>query len=284
MPDLLLLLAALVVAAAFVLAPLRGPEPRNSDDEREAAELRHRVALEALRDVEADRRSGSLDETAYEAQLAEAEARAAATRSALAGVPSPLPVRARADGRRGALLAAAIIGALLLAGWAVPGSGVASRTVTNQALAAAEAAEQSRQDRIRELTAALAENPEDAETHSELADAYLAGTDRDDLSTAVLILQALLGLDPDRNDAYERTITAYLRAGDAANARAAHDAYADLDTSEPVEVAFFDGLVARAEGDTERAVAAFDRFLELAPEDERADMIRGLRDEAEGAP
>jgi tetratricopeptide (TPR) repeat protein len=284
MPDLLLLLLGLGLAAVFVLAPLRGREPRNTDDEREAAELRHRVALETLRDVEADRRSGSLDEAAYAGQLAEAEVRAAATRAALDDRAPVAPARARADGRRAAILAAAIIGVLLVAGWAVPASGVASRTVTNQALAAAEAAEQARQDRIRELTAALAEDPEDAETLSELADAYLSGTDRDDLSTAVVVLQALVTLDPDRNDAYERTITAYLRAGDAANARAAHDAYADLAASDPVDVAFFDGLVARAEGDTERAGAAFDRFLELAPDDERADMIRGLRDEAEGPP
>jgi hypothetical protein len=36
----------------------------------------------------------------------------------------------------------------------------------------------------------------------------------------------------------------------------------------------------RGENDTDAAVAAFDRFLELAPDDPRAGMIRGLRDEA----
>ena len=36
------------------------------------------------------------------------------------------------------------------------------------------------------------------------------------------------------------------------------------------------------EGDTERAIEAFDRFLELAPDDPRAAMVRGLRDEAAG--
>jgi len=284
MPDLFLLLAGLVVAAALVLAPLRGREVRNTDDAREPAGLRHRVALEALRDVEADRRSGSLDDASYAAQLAEAEARAAVTRAALDDPAPVAPPRSLSDGRLAALLAAAVIGVLLVGSWAVPALGVANRTVTNQTLAAAEAAEDARQDRIRELTAALAEDPEDPETLSELADAYLAGTDADDLSTAVVILQALIAIDPDRNDAFERTITAYLRAGDAANARAAHDAYADLDAADPVEVAFFDGLISRAEGDAERAVAAFDRFLELAPDDERADMISGLRDEAEQAP
>jgi Flp pilus assembly protein TadD len=45
---------------------------------------------------------------------------------------------------------------------------------------------------------------------------------------------------------------------------------------------FFDGLIARAEGDVERALDAFDRFLELAPDDPRAEMIEGLREEAAG--
>ena len=75
-------------------------------------------------------------------------------------------------------------------------------------------------------------------------------------------------------------MAAYLRAGDATNARAAHDSYAALDAADPVEVAFFDGLIARASDDREAALAAFDRFLELAPDDPRAGMIRGLRDEA----
>jgi tetratricopeptide (TPR) repeat protein len=285
MPDLLLLLLGLGIAAAIVLAPLWKREVvPGADDGREAAELRHRVALEALRDVEADRRSGSLDDAAYAAQLAEAESRAAATRAALDATVPPRPMPAGEGGRRAALIAAGIIGALLLAGWAVPASGVANRTVTNQALAAAEAAEEARLDRIRELTADLAEDPENAETLSDLADAYLAGSSTEDLSTAVVVLQALLAVDPERNDAYERTMSAYLRAGDATNARAAHDAYAELEGADPVEVAFFDGLIARAEGDAERALAAFDRFLELAPDDQRADMVSGLRDGIEAAP
>ncbi len=76
-------------------------------------------------------------------------------------------------------------------------------------------------------------------------------------------------------------MSAYLRAGDATNARAVHTSYREIVTADPVEVAFFDGLIAlRGERDPETAVAAFDRFLELAPEDPRAGMIRGLRDEA----
>ena len=285
MPDLLLLLLGLGLAAAIVLAPLwKRDVAVGADDEREAAELRHRVALEALRDVEADRRSGSLDDAAYAAQLAEAESRAAATRTVLDATTISASAPVSRGGRRPALFAAGLIGALLVAGWAVPASGVANRTVTNQALAAAEAAEEARRDRIRELTAELAEDPEDAETLSDLADAYLAGSSAEDLSTAVVVLQALLTIGPERDDAYERTMSAYLRAGDAANARAAHDAYAELEHADPVEVTFFDGLIARAEGDAERAAAAFDRFLELAPDDPRAVMVNELRDEIDVSP
>jgi tetratricopeptide (TPR) repeat protein len=296
MPDLLLVLAGLAVAAALVLSPLRHGDvaPSGSADERDAAELRHRVALEALRDVEADRRAGSLDDAAYAVQLADAERRAAETRGALtaagpAAAGSRAPdsrapdSRAAGDGRRAGILAAGLIGLALVAGWVVPAAGIANRTVTNQALAAAEAAEDARQDRIRELTDELAADPADTEVLSDLADAYLAGSDAADLSAAARALQLLIASDPERNDAYERIITAYLRAGDAANARAAHDAYAEVASADPIELAFFDGLIARGEGEKERAIAAFDRFLELAPDDPRAEMIAGLRDEAAGS-
>jgi tetratricopeptide (TPR) repeat protein len=286
MPDLLLVLAGLAVAAALVLSPLRHRDvaPSGSSDGRDAAELRHRVALEALRDVEADRRAGSLDGDAYAAQLADAERRAAETRRALDAAPSASGGRSSGDGRRAAILAATLIGGALVVGWVVPAAGIANRTVTNQALAAAEAAEEGRQDRIRELTAELAADPADTEVLSDLADAYLAGSEAADLSAAARALQLLIASDPERNDAYERIITAYLRAGDATNARAAHDSYAEVASADPIELAFFDGLLARAEGDAERAIAAFDRFLELAPEDPRAEMIAGLRDEAAGSP
>lgn len=287
MPDLLLVLVGLALAAALVLLPLRRrtAAPAVSADERDAAELRHRVALEALRDVEADRRAGSLDGAAYAAQLAEAEARAAETGRALTTVEVAAsgPSTSR-DGRQAAILAAGLIGGVLVAGWLVPGAGVANRTVTNQALAAAEAAEQARQDRIGELTAELAADPEDTEVLSDLADAYLAGSDAQDLAAAAQALQLLIALEPGRADAYERIMTAYLRAGDAGNARAAHDAYADVASADAIELAFFDGLIARAEGEDERAIAAFDRFLELAPDDPRAEMIAGLRQDVAGAP
>ncbi|MGH2402356.1 MAG: tetratricopeptide repeat protein, partial [Candidatus Limnocylindria bacterium] len=186
-------------------------------------------------------------------------------------------------GRRAAVVAAGLIGIALLGGSFVPAAGIANRTQLNQGLADAQQAEDARQDRIAELSADLADDP-DAATLSALADEYLAGSTRDDLVRAAVSLQLLIELEPQRADAYERIMSAYLRAGDATNARAAHDSYTELDTADPVEVAFFGGLIAlRGENDPDAAVAAFDRFLELAPDDPRADMIRGLRDEA-GAP
>lgn len=183
--------------------------------------------------------------------------------------------------RRLAVGAAAVIGLAIVAGSVVDGTGLANATVVNERLADAQAAETARQARIAELLNAVAADPGDAGALSDLADAYLAGSTADDLARAAAALQLLISADPGRADAYERLMTAYLRAGDHSNARAVHDDYVELDGADPAEAAFFDGLIAlRGEDDPARALAAFDRFLELAPDDPRAGMIRGLRDEA----
>ena len=287
MPEAILLLAGLVVAGALVLAPLRRRNAPDTappgDEEHDAAALRHRVALEALRDVETDRRAGSLDEASYAAQLAEAEERAASTRAALDVRSGTASAPSHRRGRGAALVAAGVIGAVLLGGALLPPTGIGNRTQVNQELADAQAAEAQRQERISSLLDALAEDQAhpDPDILSALADAYLAGSSREDLVRAAVSLQLLIELEPGRVDAYARIITAYLRAGDAPNARAAHDAFAAGEGADPVEVAFLDGLIAlRGENDPGAAVAAFDRFLELAPDDPRAEMIRGLRDGA----
>lgn len=285
MPEILVLIIGLGLAGAAVLMPLwrSASDAVVADDGLEADRLRHRVALEALRDVEADRRAGSLDDAAYAAQLAEAESRAATTRAALdAAGPAPRSPASRVP-RAVPLAAAALIGTVLVAGSLLPATGIANQTVVNQELAAVQAAEEARQARIGELTAELAASPEDTATLSALADAYLAGSTEADLVAAANALQLLIALEPDRADAYERIIAAYLRAGDHANARAAHASYAELESADPVEVAFLDGLIAlRGEGDSEAARAAFDRFLDLAPDDPRATMVESLRDQASG--
>lgn len=287
MAEVILLALALALAGVVVLAPLLlGADTlAPPDDDPESAAIRHRVALEALRDLDADRRAGLLDEETYAAQLADAEARAAETRSALER-RAVTPTRAPGAGarRRAAIGAAAVIGVALIAGVVVPGTGLANGTVVNQALAEARAAEEARQQRIEELQSQLAEDPSNPAALSELADLHLAGSSGSDLARAATALQVLIALEPDRADAYERIIAAYLRAGDHANARAALSAYAERPTADDVEIAFFDGLIAlRGEDDPDRAVAAFDRFLELAPDDPRAEMVRTLRAEANAA-
>jgi cytochrome c-type biogenesis protein CcmI len=283
MPEVLLVAVGLAVAAVFVLAPLRAPRQDEAATVDEASALRHRVALEALRDVEADYRAGSLDEAGYERQRAEAEARAAATGSALREPTAEAGRSVRRGARLPAIVAGGAIAAVLVIGASLPATGIPNGTVVDEALAASRDREAARQAEIDELLEALAEDPSDPATLSDLADAYLAGTSDSDLQRAAVALQALIGLEPERGDAYERIIAAYLRAGDATNARLAHDAYAELDTADQIEVAFLDGLIAlRGEGDGGRAAAAFDRFLDLAPDDPRAAMVRALRDEAAG--
>jgi tetratricopeptide (TPR) repeat protein len=283
MPEPILLLIGLVAAGFIVLIPLwRARVDAAADDG--AAALRHRVALEVLRDVETDRRAGSLDDAAYAEQLAQAEARAADTRAALEGDTRPAPQPHSPGGRRSAVIAAAAIGAVMLAGSFVPPAGIANQTVVNQELADVEAAEAARQALIRELRGALSADAADTDALSALADAHLAGSSQEDLVRGAVALQLLIALEPERADAYERIMSAYLRAGDHANARAAHDAYVQLASADPVEAAFFDGLIAlRGVDDPQRALDAFDRFLELAPDDPRAAMVRGLRDEAGGS-
>jgi len=285
MPEPLLILLGVLVAGIVVLAPLwrRPPEGAPDEDARDAAEVRHRVALETLRDVEADRRAGSLDEAAYAEQLAEAEARAAATAAALEASPGERASAGHPAGRAAAIAGAAVVGTALVAGSLLPGAGVGNTTIVNEALAAAEAAEADRAERIDRLLDDLAVEPESPETLSALADAYLAGPTPDDLRRAVAALQLLIAFDPARADAYERVIGAYLRADDFANARRALDAYEGVATADPAEVAFYEGFIAlRGDGDPAAAAEAFDRFLELAPDDPRATMVRGLRDDAAG--
>jgi tetratricopeptide (TPR) repeat protein len=286
MPEALLLAAGLLVAGIVVLEPLRRPRPPSHPGaERDAAAVRHRVALEALRDVEADRRAGSLDDRGYAEQLAEAEARAAATESELASASSPARHAEPAPAGAGLAVAAAVVlGLALVVGSLLPATGVANATDVNEALAAAEEAEAARQVEIDRLLDALEADPQNMETLSDLADAYLAGSTRDDLRRAAAALQVLIALEPDRADAYERVIAAYLRADDFVNARRALDSYRERVTADPVELAFLDGLIAlRGEDDPRRATEAFDRFLELAPDDPRAAMVRGLREEADSS-
>jgi tetratricopeptide (TPR) repeat protein len=286
MPELPLVVMALAAAAVAVLAPLarRADAPPDDRADAEAARIRYRVALEALRDVEADHRSGAPDDATYALEREGAEARAAEAlheleaREESPAAPSREPPR---WGRRLALVAAAVIGLALVVGSVLPAPvGLATQTVVDEGLAASRAAEAARQERIAELRERLEDDLRDTEALSALADELLAGGSADDLAHAAAALILLLDLEPHDESAYRRLISAYMRAGDYDNASAALDSFAVLDP-DPADLAFFRGLLAlRDEDDPDVAVRQFDRFLELAPDDERAPMVRALRADA----
>ncbi|MGH2457071.1 MAG: tetratricopeptide repeat protein, partial [Candidatus Limnocylindria bacterium] len=187
-------------------------------------------------------------------------------------------------GRRAPVVLGAVMAALLLLGFALPAPfGTAMRTETNQSLADAIAREEGRRQQIADLLVRLEADPRDGAVLSDLADAYLAGGGAEDRRRGAAALLALIALEPGNESAYRRLITAYLNAGDWTDARAATDAYARVADRDDPDIPFFRGLIAlRGAGDEREAIRQFDRFLELAPDDPRAAMIRGLRAEAAG--
>ena len=290
MPDLtqwaLLVAIGLVVAAAIVWPLLRPGASTVGFDTRAGAEaraLRHRVALEALLDVEADRRAGSLDDASYARERAEAEARAAETleQAGSGGSVPPPPAGPMGRGRVAAL--GAVVALALLVGFALPGSiGLAQRTVVNQALADELAQEAGRKAEIQRLLDLFAADPRDAQVVSDLADAYLAGGSADDLRRAATALQILLALEPENHSAYRRLINAYLVTAHYGDARATTDSYAAIAGADEPDIPFYRGVIAFRLGDDTIAVREFDRFLALAPDDGRAAMVSSLRAEAAG--
>jgi cytochrome c-type biogenesis protein CcmI len=284
----LLLLAFLVSATGLAIAwPLldRGSVVAHRADLDDAAAIRHRLALEALRDLEADRRAGSLDEAGYRAQRAEAEARALETMPpATITDAAPEVTPGSRTARPAALLGLALAGLLAL-GFALPEPiGIAERTITDQPLGDAIAAEQARQAEIATLQARIAADPTDAEALSDLADAFLAGSAPEDRQRGAAALLVLLNLEPENASAYRRLITAYMSAGDWTDARAALDSYEGIAADDEPDIPFFRGLLAlRADGDEAEAVRQFDRFLDLAPHDPRAGMVLSLREQAAGS-
>jgi cytochrome c-type biogenesis protein CcmH/NrfG len=285
MPDLLepaLLAVIALIAAAIVGLPLLrhqtapAPGPDRMADAIESAELRHRVGLEALRDVESDRRAGSLDDSTYARLRAEAEAEAARslarldrTRDAVGRHGSPPAARPDQVARR----LAAIIGAALVVsiavGYLLPAPvGLASQTVDV------------RQRALERSLARVEANPRDPQALSQLADALLATGDPADRARGAQVLIALIGLQAENVDAYRRLITAYIQAGDYRNAAAATDSLAAEAPEGAPDVPFFRGLIARGEGRKADAAREFERFLELAPDDPRAPMVRRLLEEA----
>ena len=290
MPDLaqwaLLAVVGLAVAAAIAWPLLRrdsGSITFNTQAEAEARALRHRVAMDALLDVEADRRAGSLDDASYERERAEAEARAAETLEPVA--PNASPTSATGGNARPLVAAlATLVAVAMLIGFALPGSiGLGPRTVVNQALADQIAQEADRQAEIQRLLGLLEADPKDARVVSDLADAYLAGDSGDDLQRAAVALQILLALEPENHSAYRRLINAYLVTAHYDDAQATTDSYAAIADPDEPDIPFYRGIIAFRHGDNATAVDQFDRFLQLAPDDGRGPMVKSLRREAAAA-
>jgi cytochrome c-type biogenesis protein CcmH len=286
MPDLAqwALLALLAIAVAGAIAwPILRPRPIVTFDTRadaEAQAIRHQVALDALLDVEADRRAGSLDDASYERERAEAEARAAETLTP-APVGAPTPTTEPGQGRGLLVALGAAIALALLVGFALPGSiGLGQRTVVNQALADAMSQEADRQAEIQRLLGLFEANPRDAKIVSDLADAYLAGDSADDLQRGAVALQILLALEPENHSAYRRLINAYIVTAHYDDAQATTDSYATIAGPDEPDIPFYRGLIAFRRGDAATAVQEFDRFMALAPDDGRMSMVSSLRAEA----
>ena len=292
MPDLVqwVLLAAIGLAVAGAVAwPLVRPGPHtvalDSVAEAEGRALRHRVALDALMDVEADRRVGSLDDASYQRELAEAEAHAAETLEGSSSSQDPVRTRPAAANARPMIgWLGAAVAVLLLIGFAVPGAaGLGERTVINRALADQLAHESARQAEIQRLLGLFSGDPKDAGVISDLADAYLAGGSPEDLRRAAVALLVLLDLEPKDHSAYRRLINAYLVSADYPDAQATTDAYAGIANADEPDIPFYRGIIAFRQDDNEAAVREFDRFLALALDDGRESMVSSLRAEAAAA-
>ncbi len=301
MPDLTELVLLVLVGggvAALVATPFVGGRsaaarsPRPEADDTDVLRIRHRVALDAILDVEADRRAGSLDEAAYAEQRERAEQRAAETLAALeaaeARPSATAPMSASANGAplppRRVAAAALVVAAAVVIGFVLPAPfGLANPVETNAALTSQQAQEAARQATIRQLLERLTANPRDSDALSKLADAYLLGGTADDLSRAGTILLALISLEPTDASAYQRLITAYINVGDWTDAASATNAYAKV-AAGSADIPFFRGIIAlRGANDTATATKEFQAFLDAAPGDPRAVMVRALLAEAESA-
>ena len=291
MPDLAQLVVLMLLGAVVALlvgAPLlrgRGADAAvdaGRDAELEPLQIRHRVALEALRDLEADRRAGSLDQAGYARLRAEAEQRAAETLAALeaaetardsVGVRSE-PVVAPPARRTLALVGVALLG-LVLIGFFLPAPvGLANPLVDR------------RQQAIDAAVAQLKQDPRDTQALSNLADALLAGNSYDEMQRAAAALIALIALESENTSAYNRLITTYIRVQDWKDAADATDSLAKVSPAS-ADVPFFRGLIAlRGDGDLAEARRQFARFGELAPQDPRLTMVQALLEQsgASGSP
>lgn len=289
MPEPIVFIAVAILAAVVIAMPilLENPDRRSAalpTEDRDALALRHEIAIQTLRDIEADRRAGSLDEAAYRVERALAEEHAVFTRSALDAIRSG--VAEPPSGRDARLIVAAlgvVLGVLLVAGVVLRAPlDLVNATVTNRTLAAQQAQAAARAAQITELRGRLQVDPQDTEALAALAELYLASGTQEDRNTAAPLLLLVVSLEPENTVALGRLATAYLASGQPADASAVVDRLEQIEPAS-VDIPFFRGLIARQRGDVAAAITAFDAFLAAAPDDGRATMIRTLRAELTAA-
>jgi cytochrome c-type biogenesis protein CcmH len=286
-----------VVAAAGVLRPLlsgRAPavEPPDPLEEERTALLR------ALRDLERDRLSGSLEEETYRALRAETERRTAAVLRLVGAREGPGWAAGGAGGEEGAQawravrraddapgarpprpasrLAAALVATLLAAGGLslalgsalrarAPGEPITGRVVGGGTdLAFFE-------QRVRD-------HPRDVAARLDLADRYLQAGD---VRSATAQYLAALELDPRNPEALARLGFVLFTAGRPERGLEAVDRALEVDPDYP-EALYYRGLILlRGLSRPSEAVAALRAYLDAAPFGARRDEVRGLLAEAE---
>lgn len=290
MTALVLLAGAILaaVAAAGVLHPFRRGETGRVEAPPDPLEEERDALLRTLRDIEEDRRTGSLTEEGYRGLRAETEARAVAVLRALdardgdgeavAAIRDLRPPPGRADGRRpegrrpsGAatilVLAAVVAGATPLL-WSALGERAPGQPITGSVGG----------DPLTVFEERVRRNPDDLAARLDLGERYLAAGNA---GGAVEQYLAALEIDPRSAEAHAQLGFVLFRAGRPTEGLRAVDRALELDPDLPLAL-FYRGVILLRGLDRPRAAAeALRAYLDAAPFGSFRDQARTLLAEAE---
>ncbi len=127
-------------------------------------------------------------------------------------------------------------------------------------------------ERIAALQAQLQQNPKDITTLQALATAYIQ---KEDLKTAATYLEQVITIDPSQKDIYLKLADIYLNSSvsDYTAAAAVLNKAIALDPSNP-DLFLKLGLAQRGLGNVSATLMAWQKYLQLAPNGDQADVIR----------